>query len=122
MGMAFAGEPIINIMNRIKPPYNISQAAQELALQALDKVEEVNDMIRILVEEREKLVIALSRLSIVENVYPSDANFLLVKTNGASALYNYLAGRGTVVRNRSNVTLCENCLRITVGTQLKMKC
>jgi histidinol-phosphate aminotransferase len=116
IGMAFASPDIINIMNRIKPPYNISQAAQELALQALENVEEVNDMIRILVEERGKLAIALEKLEIVEKVYPSDANFLLVKTFEASGLYNYLAGRGTVVRNRSNVTLCEDCLRITVGT------
>lgn len=116
IGMAFAGEAIIQIMNRIKPPYNISQAAQELALQALDHVEEVNEMIRILVDERSTLAKALEKLDMVEKVYPSDANFLLVKTRDASGLYNYLAGRGTVVRNRSNVTLCEGCLRITVGT------
>ncbi len=116
IGMAFASEAIINIMNRIKPPYNISQSAQELALQALDHVEDVNDMIRILVEERGKLAKALEQLPVVEKVFPSDANFLLVKTREALGLYNYLAGRGTVVRNRSNVSLCENCLRITVGT------
>ena len=116
IGMAFAGEAIIQIMNRIKPPYNISQAAQELALQALDHVEEVNEMIRILVDERAALSNALEKLDMVEKVYPSDANFLLVKTRDASGLYNYLARRGTVVRNRSNVTLCEGCLRITVGT------
>jgi histidinol-phosphate aminotransferase len=116
IGMAFASEAIINIMNRIKPPYNISQSAQELALQALDHVEDVNDMIRILVEERGKLAKALEQLQVVEKVFPSDANFLLVKTREAPGLYNYLAGRGTVVRNRSNVALCENCLRITVGT------
>ena len=79
-------------------------------------MEEVNDMIRILVEERGKLAIALEKLDIVLKVYPSDANFFLVKTMEAPGLYNYLAGRGTVVRNRSNVTLCEGCLRITVGT------
>jgi len=116
IGMAFASEGIIGIMNRIKPPYNISQAAQELALQALDHVDEVNDMIRILVEERGKLSTALLQLPVVLKIYPSDANFLLVKTREASRLYNYLAENGTVVRNRSNVTLCEDCLRITVGT------
>ncbi len=116
IGMAFASLDIINVMNRVKPPYNISEAAQELALQALDRVDEVNDMIRILVEERGKLAIALEKLKMVEKVYPSDANFLLVKTLEAPGLYQYLANRGTVVRNRSNVTLCEGCLRITVGT------
>ncbi len=116
IGMAFANPGIINIMNRIKPPYNISQAAQELALEALDHVEEVNNMIRILVEERGKLSAALEQLPIVEKVYPTDANFLLVKTPEASRLYAYLAEKGIVVRNRSNVALCENCLRITVGT------
>lgn len=116
IGMAFADPGIINIMNRIKPPYNISQAAQELALEALDHVEEVNDMIRILVEERGKLSAALERLPLIEKVYPSDANFLLVKTSEATRLYDYLAENGIVVRNRSNVALCENCLRITVGT------
>jgi histidinol-phosphate aminotransferase len=116
VGMAFASTGIIDTMNRIKPPYNISQAAQELALKALDHVEEVNEMIRILVEERGKLSTALQQLPVVIRIYPSDANFLLVKATGASRLYQYLAANGTVVRNRSNVTLCEDCLRITVGT------
>jgi histidinol-phosphate aminotransferase len=87
IGMAFASEEVIDIMNRIKPPYNISQAAQELALQALDHIDEVNDMIRILVEEREKLSVALAALPVVKNVYPSDANFILVKTTDAPRLY-----------------------------------
>jgi histidinol-phosphate aminotransferase len=116
VGMAFASPEIIDVMNRIKPPYNISQAAQELALQALDHVDEVNEMIRILVDERGMLSESLKLLPVVEKVYPSDANFLLVKTTNAPDIYKFLSARGTVVRNRSNVELCGNCLRITVGT------
>jgi histidinol-phosphate aminotransferase len=116
IGMAFASREIIEVMNRIKPPYNISQAAQELVLQALDNVDEVNEMIRILVDERKKLAEELIQLPQVVEVYPSDANFLLVKTIDAKGLYRYLIGKGIVVRDRSNVKLCDESLRITVGT------
>ena len=116
LGMAFASEEIINIYNKIKPPYNIAQSTQDLVLQALDNVEEVNDMIRVIVAERDKLNKELSDLPQVQHIYPSDANFLLVKINEARAAYDYLLGKGIVVRDRSNVHLCEDCLRITVGT------
>jgi histidinol-phosphate aminotransferase len=116
IGMAFASKPIIDVINRIKPPYNISQAAQDLVLIALDQVEEVNDMIRILVEERKRLEESLRMLPQVIMVYPSDANFLLVKTIDAKGIYKYLVEKGVVVRDRSNVILCEESLRITVGT------
>jgi histidinol-phosphate aminotransferase len=116
IGMAFASREIIEVMNRIKPPYNISQAAQELVLQALDNVDEVNEMIRILVDERKKLAEELIQLPQVVEVYPSDANFLLVKTIDAKGLYRYLIGKGIVVRDRSSVKLCDESLRITVGT------
>lgn len=116
IGMAFASKEIIDVFNKIKPPYNISQPAQELALQALENMEDVNEMIRILVAEREKLAVALGELSQVIEVYPSDANFLLVKTVEARKLYHYLTEKGIVVRDRSSVILCEDCLRITVGT------
>ncbi|KIC91498.1 histidinol-phosphate transaminase [Flavihumibacter sp. ZG627] len=117
VGMAFASESIINVMNKIKPPYNINQASQELALKALDEVEQVNEMIRILVQERTRLEQELPRLPVVEHVYPSDANFLLVKVKDAKALYQKLLDKGIVVRDRSNVILCDDCLRITVGTE-----
>lgn len=116
VGMAFASKAIIEVMNRIKPPYNIGQATQDLVLQALDHVEEVNDMIRILVDERRKLEQSLSTLPQVLEVYPSDANFLLVKTIDARGIYQDLVQKGVVVRDRSSVILCEDCLRITVGT------
>ena len=117
VGIAFASEEIIAVMNKIKPPYNIGQASQDLTLKALDEVEQVNEMIRELIKEREVLSTALVNLSCVEKVYPSDANFLLVKMNDAVAVYKKLLDMGIVVRDRSKVELCEGCLRITVGTK-----
>lgn len=116
VGMAFASPEIISLMNKVKPPYNISEAAQELAAKALENIDDVNDMIRILVEERQRVAAALPLLPVVQNVYPSDGNFLLVKVKGADELYDHLAAAGVVVRNRSKVPLCEDCLRITIGT------
>lgn len=116
VGMAFASEEIIEVFNKIKPPYNINQASQELALSALERVEEVNSWIRETVDQREKLSAALLQLEIVNYVYPSDANFILVKTTAPRAIYTYLVEKGIIVRDRSKVELCEGCLRITVGT------
>lgn len=116
VGMAFASEEIITVMNKVKPPYNINQASQELVLKALEEVGQVNDMIQLIVQEREQLANELSALSIVECIYPSDANFLLVKVKEARKVYEAMLQKGIVLRDRSNVTLCEGCLRITVGT------
>jgi histidinol-phosphate aminotransferase len=101
VGMAFASEAIISIMNRIKPPYNINEAAQQLASQALEEVEQVNEMIRILVTERDKLAASLEQHPLVRHVYPSDANFLLVQVDGGRNVYEYLLTQGIVVRDRS---------------------
>jgi histidinol-phosphate aminotransferase len=117
LGMAFASEEIIATLNKVKPPYNINQATQELALKALEEVGQVNDMITELVQMREALKGVFEKIPLVEKVYPSDANFLLVKVKGAANIYNYLLSKGIVVRDRSNVKLCDNCLRITVGTE-----
>lgn len=121
MGMAFASEEIINIMNRIKPPYNINQATQDLVLSALDKVDEVNEMIREIVKERQELEKRLPELRVVRKVHPSDANFLLVQVTEPAKIYQFLLDRGIVVRDRSKVELCEGCLRITVGTPQENK-
>ncbi len=117
LGMAFASEAIIEVYNRVKPPYNISQSTQELVLKALEEVGQVNDMIKLIVQQREVLETALNKLQGVLKVYPSDANFLLVKVAGARAAYNFLLEKGIVVRDRSKVELLEGCLRITVGTE-----
>jgi histidinol-phosphate aminotransferase len=116
VGIAFASEAIVQIMNKIKPPYNINQPSQELTLKALEEVAQVNGMIQEIVKQRGELIDQLSKLSIVQKIHPSDANFLLVKVINAREIYNFLLGKGIVVRDRSKVELCEGCLRITVGT------
>lgn len=121
LGMTLASPEIINILNKIKPPYNINAATQELALRALDNLDDVNAMIKTIVGEREALATALQQLSIVQQVYKSDANFLLVQVTDANSIYDYLKNKGIIVRNRSNVLLCEGCLRITVGTENENK-
>ena len=115
--MAFASKEIIAILNKTKPPYNINQATQDLALKALEEVGQVNDMITEIVDMRNALADVLKQVPTVEKVYPSDANFLLVKIKDAHKLYEFLLTKGIVVRDRSNVKLCEDCLRITIGTE-----
>ena len=114
LGMAFADAYIIELMNRVKYPYNISEATQELALKALASGREAE--IKELISERERLTAALPGIDCVKKVWPSDANFLLVQTDDADALYAHLLQDGIIVRNRSRVPLCSGCLRLTVGT------
>ncbi|TDO22987.1 histidinol-phosphate transaminase [Pedobacter duraquae] len=116
LGMAFAARPVIDILNKVKPPYNINQATQDIALEALKNVEQVNEWIRITVSERDRLSKSLAEMDLVKKVYPSDANFILAEVTDAEGVYNYLVEQGIIVRDRSKVTLCEGCLRITVGT------
>jgi len=116
VGMAFSSTVIIDVMNKIKPPYNINEASQQLALQALAGVEQVNAWIRETVQERERMTLELGALSLVTWVYPSDANFLLVRTTDPRGIYEYLVEKGIIVRDRSKVELCEGCLRMTIGT------
>ena len=117
LGMAFASTEIINILNKVKPPYNINQATQEFALKALEEVGQVNDMIHHLVHMRDALSEVFKQIPTVEKVYPSDANFILVKIKDARKVYEFLLTKGIVVRDRSNVKLCDDCLRITIGTE-----
>lgn len=116
LGMAFAAPAIIEVMNKVKPPYNINLPSQQLALQALEEVGQVNDMIRELIIQRALLEQQLPQLPVVLKVYPSEANFLLVKVIDPDGIYKKLLEKGIVVRNRSRLPLCEGCLRITVGT------
>jgi histidinol-phosphate aminotransferase len=116
LGMAFASSVVIDIMNKVKSPYNISQSTQDLALAALQNVGQVNDWIKLTVAERDLLGTKLSDLPKVRKVYPSDANFILIQVDNALETYNGLIERGIIIRDRSKVTLCEGCLRITVGT------
>lgn len=119
LGMAFASQSIIEVLNKVKPPYNINQATQELALKALEEVGQVNDMIKLLVDMRDALAEVFKLMPTVEKVYPSDANFILVKISNARKVYEFLLEKGIVVRDRSQVKLCDDCLRITVGTEIE---
>jgi histidinol-phosphate aminotransferase len=115
VGMAFANESIVNVLNSMKPPYNIGQSAQELVIRALSETGRVNEMIREIVSMRSSLEAEIGLLPAVRKVYPSDANFILVKIDHARKVYEALLSRGIVVRDRSNAALCNDCLRITVG-------
>lgn len=116
LGMAFASEEIIALFNKVKPPYNVNELTQRAALEALADRNKQAEWVRNILLQRTLLTQFLSGLEYVERIYPSDANFLLVKVRDANGLYRYLAEQGIIVRNRSSVPGCEGCLRITVGT------
>jgi histidinol-phosphate aminotransferase len=116
VGMAFASEEIIEVMNKVKPPYNVNESSQQLALKALANVDQVNGWIKEILLQRDLLVLELKKLDFVLDIYPSDANFILVKTTDPKGIYNFLVQKGIIVRDRSKIDLCEGSLRITVGT------
>lgn len=115
LGMAFASEEIISILNKIKYPYNVNQLTQEYALKVIGNVEEMRKQVNMILSERERLTKELSKTPFSYKVYPSDANFILVDVGDANRIYTELVNRGIVVRNRNKVALCTGCLRITVG-------
>ncbi|OOG77038.1 histidinol-phosphate transaminase [Algoriphagus sp. A40] len=117
LGMAFASEEIIRILNKIKPPYNISGLTQETVLAAITNKTKVDQMIREILEERDFLQSELGKFAFVKKIHPSHANFLLVQIPNASQVYDDLIAEKVIVRNRAKVLLCEDCLRITVGTR-----
>ena len=117
LGMCFANPQIIGYLNKVKAPYNINIVTQELALQALEEVGQVNDMIKLLVDMRIALAQVIASMPHVIQVFPSDTNFILVKIPKARQLYEYLLSQGIIVRDRSALELCEDSLRITVGTE-----
>ena len=117
LGMAFASKEIIHIFNKVKYPYNVNLLTQQQALEALKDPFEVDNWVKILLQERARMMDAFSMLPICEKVYPTDANFFLAKMTDATKIYNYLVDKGIIVRNRHRVQLCQNCLRITIGTK-----
>ena len=123
LGIAFASTDIINLFNKVKYPYNINLLTQRQALQVLADKDHIRQVAAQIVKIRNNLASELESLPLVEKVYPSDANFLLVKIKNADAtgVYRYLCSRGVVVRNRSRVKLCDNCLRVTVGNETENK-
>lgn len=116
VGVAFANEEIIRLFNNVKPPYNVSQIAQDAVLEALKEKDQVKKTIEKIITERNKLIENLTELKLVTKIYHTDANFVLVKTVDANSIYDFLLETGVVVRNRNSVELCEGCLRITIGT------
>jgi histidinol-phosphate aminotransferase len=117
LGMAFASKEIIAILNKIKYPYNINILTQKRAMESLLKADEKDCWVEILIAERANLSKQLARFPFVTKIYPSDANFLLVKMHDAKGIFNYLMEAGVIVRDRSKVTLCKDSLRITVGNE-----
>ena len=117
LGMAFASKEIIALFNKVKYPYNVNQLTQQQALEALKDPFEVDQWVKILLQERSRMMEAFEMLPICEKVYPTEANFFLAKMTDATKIYNYLVDNGIIVRNRNRVQLCQNCLRITIGTK-----
>lgn len=116
LGMAFASTEIISVLNKIKYPYNINILTQKQALKSLQNIAQVKEWVKTLLTERTILISELEKLPVVEHIYPTDANFILVKVTDANAIYQYLVNKSIIVRNRNTISLCLGCLRITVGT------
>ncbi|MBR3872238.1 MAG: histidinol-phosphate transaminase [Paludibacteraceae bacterium] len=115
-GMAFASEEIISFFNKVKYPYNINILTQKLILEKLENIDIKENWVKEILSQRTLMIEELKQLSIVKHIYPTDANFVLVKVDDANLRYKQLVDNGIIVRNRNSVTLCENCLRITIGT------
>lgn len=121
MGLAYASTEIIAVLNKIKAPYNISEATQQLCIKALNNKTWVATSIQTILQQKQVLEEALPTFSFVQRLYSTDANFILVRVDDANSLYQYLLQKGIVVRNRSSMPLCDNCVRITIGTDEENK-
>lgn len=121
LGICYASEFIISVLNKIKPPYNVNQLTQYKALERLSEINEVEDQIALILKERDLLITELNSISFIKTIYPSDANFVLAKVDDADLRYKQLIDNGIVVRNRTKQPLCKNCLRFTIGTQEENK-
>lgn len=121
LGICYASEEIISTLNKIKPPYNVNELTQQRALEQLNHQDVVKDQVKTILKERTALVKALKNIKFVLKIYPTDANFVLIKVDDATKRYTQLIEKGIVVRNRANQPLCENCLRFTVGTLVENK-
>ena len=117
LGILYASQEIVDVLNKIKPPYNINQLTQLKAIEILSDYNKVVAATNTIIQQKEVLEKSLTEISFVKKIYPSDANFILIKVDNANGRYNQLVEKGIVIRNRNNDDLCENCLRITVGTE-----
>ena len=119
LGMAFASEEIIALFNKVKYPYNVNLLTQQQALKALDEKIDVEKWASTILQERNRMIRAFELLPMCEKVYPTDANFFLAKMTDAQGIYDYLVSKGIIVGNRTNVALCHNCLRVTIGSTVE---
>lgn len=117
LGMAFASKNIVEVLNTVKYPYNLNMLTQQAGLELVEKEADKVAWVKQILQERERLSGRLKSLDFVEKVYPSDANFVLVKVRNPKGIYSFLVGKGIIVRDRSSVALCQGCLRITIGTK-----
>ena len=117
LGMAFASSDIIDVFNKVKYPYNVNLLTQQQAMKILDAKADVERQLQLIMQQRSQVMTAFRQLPICQQVYPTDANFFLARVTDAQAIYNYLVRCGIIVRNRTRVQLCHNCLRITIGTR-----
>lgn len=121
LGVCYASQEIIAVLNKIKPPYNVNELTQQKALERILAYDDVQEEVEAILQEREAMEEALKEVSYIEKIYPSDANFLLIKVDDANNRYNQLIEKGIVIRNRTTQLLCENTLRLTVGTRAENK-
>ena len=121
LGVCYASAAIISVLNKIKPPYNVNELTQQKALERVLAVDEVFDEVESILEERNRLMIALQEIEFIKEIFPTDANFILVKVDDANERYQELIEKGIVIRNRTTQPLCENTLRFTIGTSVENK-
>ena len=121
LGVCYASSAIISVLNKIKPPYNVNELTQQKALERVLAVDEVFDEVESILEERNRLMIALQEIKFIKEIFPTDANFILVKVDDANERYQELIEKGIVIRNRTTQPLCENTLRFTIGTSEENK-
>ena len=121
LGICYASEEIIAVLNKIKPPYNVNELTQQRALERLSEPEKIKGEISSIINQRAKLLEVLVDVKFVEKIYPTEANFILIKVDDANKRYDELIGKGIVIRNRTTQPLCENTLRLTIGTEVENK-
>jgi histidinol-phosphate aminotransferase len=121
LGICYASEAIIGVLNKIKPPYNVNELTQQRAIERLQQPDKIELEINSIIAQRELLLKALLKVSFVQNVYPTEANFVLIKVDDANKRYDELIAKGIVIRNRTTQPLCDNCLRLTIGTEIENK-
>ena len=117
LGICYASEAIIGVLNKIKPPYNVNELTQQRAIDRLQQPAKIDLEIASIIAQRELLLKALLKVNFVEVVYPTEANFVLIKVDDANKRYDELIAKGIVIRNRTTQPLCDNCLRLTIGTE-----